>query len=902
VPLDRRGSIKGGEYITAIARPTGKVTFLLTDIEGSTRLLQRLEADYAGALAQHHRLMRQAIADAGGSEVKTEGDSFFVVFPDAPSGTKAAVDAQRLIGAASWPDDAEFSVRMGLHSGEVTLSDGGYVGVELHRAARIASTAHGGQIVVSASLRDALGNDLPRDTSLHDLGHHHLKDFDEPVHLYQLDIEGLRTDFPPLASLAARFDLLPPDLSAFVGREDEVREVSGLLSDARLLTMTGPGGTGKTRLALQAARNCEGSYAQGVAFVPLAPISDPRLVASTIRRTLGFSEEPGESSIDTLTGKLRHHEMLLILDNFEQVMPATDAIGRLLTGTEQLTVMVTSRASLHLDGEQEFSVPPLRVPRPEEAVDIEEIGRSEAVRLFVERAGRVRAGFKLDEGNANAIALICQRLDGLPLAIELAASLTKLLSPDQLLSRLSKSMDVLGNGGGQRGDRRSTLRGTIGWSHDLLSAAEQVAFRRLSVFVGGASLEAIEAIVPTAGPGADDSPGDVLASLSQLVDHSLVRSIEGETGPRFQMLETIREYGLERLDAAGEANELSEAHARHYLDRVAQLAPAFTSDPTALDEVETDHANVRAALRWARDRSQAELALRSVFELWRFWYLRGRLREGLDVCEDVLAMPGAAEPSEAASAALYARASLYYWQDASAPARVDYEASLEMAREVGSLAREAEAEFELTYAYMIAKEFDAAHEAARGAAARYDQLGDRLGNANARSADAYASALEGDLEGAVRGFETAIADLELLGDRFWVMNNRITLAWTLIRLGRLDEARGTLLQNLDGSIQLGDRSMENMSVQGLAMIAAQEGDAERALQLSGAADRIADELGGRAPSGLVVALDPVMMVRDAGTAEADITRLTEQGRKLDEESVRDLARGNQAPPHHESSR
>ncbi|MEA2026626.1 MAG: NB-ARC domain-containing protein, partial [Chloroflexota bacterium] len=481
------------------------------------------------------------------------------------------------------------------------LSEGEYVGVEIHRAARISAVAHGGQIVLSAALREAVGSDLPEGASLRDLGEHRLKDFDDPVRLYQVDVESLRTEFPPLASLSARFDILPPELSSFVGRNDEVGQISELLASSRLLTMTGPGGTGKTRLALQVARHCEESYPQGVAFVQLAPIADASLVAPTIRGALGFAEEPGRHSVETLTERLKSHELLLILDNFEQIMPASAAVSSLLEGTERLTVLVTSRTVLHLDGEQEFSVPPMAVPEPRPTLDVDEIAANESVQLFVERARLARPGFKLDADNARSVALICQRLDGLPLAIELAAARTKLLSPDALLARLSSRLELLSSRKAASGDRRRTLRGTIDWSHELLDPQEQAAFRRLAIFTGGATLEAIEALVPAVENEGEPIITDVLEPMSSLVDHSLLRQVETSTQARYVMLETIREYGLERLADAAETESLSDAHARRFLGRVEELAPGFTAGPEGLDEVEADHDNVRAALRWTME-------------------------------------------------------------------------------------------------------------------------------------------------------------------------------------------------------------------------------------------------------------------------------------------------------------
>jgi len=885
------GPTPGGQLITSSHRPSGTVTFLMTDIEGSTRLLQRLGDAYASALATHHRIMREAISRAGGTEVKTEGDSFFVTFPGPMAGLRAAVEAQRAIASTPWPEGENVAVRMGLHIGEVTLSEGEYVGVELHRAARIAAVAHGGQIVISSALREAVTSDLPVGSSLRDLGEHRLKDFDDPVRLYQVEIEGLRSEFPPLASLSARFDILPPELSTFVGRDDEVGQISGLLASSRLLTMTGPGGTGKTRLALRVARHCEESYPQGVAFVQLAPIADASLVAPTIRGALGFAEEPGRHSVETLTERLKSHELLLILDNFEQVIPASAAVSSLLAGTERLTVLVTSRVALHLDGEQEFSVPPMDVPEPGPTLDLDEIAGNESVRLFIERACLARPGFKLDAGNARAVASICQRLDGLPLAIELAAARTKMLSPDALLARLSNRLELLSSRKAGGGDRRRTLRGTIDWSHDLLDPEEQAAFRRLAIFTGGATLEAIEALLPAVESEGEPIIADVLEPTGSLIDHSLLRQVETTSGPRYVMLETIREYGLERLADAGESESLADAHARRFLGRVEQLCAGFTAGPEGLDEVEADHDNVRAALRWITDQGRTEASLSAVAALWRFWHLRGHLREGLAVCEEVVSLPGADVPSEANAGALYAHASLKYWQGDTEQAKAGYLRSREAARASGAKAREAEAEFALAYAHAIFREFEEGHQAARTALKLYGELGDKLGTANAQFADAYLWSLAGDWERAETELIKAISAIEAIGDRFWLLNSRVVLAWTLTRLDRVDEAREILLSNLELAVELGDRSTENMAIQGLATVAALGGDMDRALRLAGAAEAIADDLGGKAPTELIIGLDPETLARERGIPDERAAELLAEGRSLRVEGSRDLARG-----------
>jgi predicted ATPase/class 3 adenylate cyclase len=872
--------------ISSTRRPVGEVTFLFTDIEGSTRLLQRIGAAYADVLAQHHRLIRAAIKRHDGVEVQTEGDAFFILFERADAALAAAVEMQRSLDAAAWPEDVTVAVRMGLHHGVVARSEGEYVGVELHRAARIAGVAHGGQVVASEALRTAVPAGLPEAVALRSLGEHRLKDFDEPVRLYQVDIAGLRTDFPPLASLSARFELLPAELSSFVGREAEVTEGEGLLASTRLLTLTGPGGTGKSRLALEIARRSQERFRHGVAFVPLAAITDPRLVAATIRGALGFGEEPGVRAVETLVDKLHQHELLLLLDNFEQVRDAAPVVAELLAGTERLRILVTSRVALRLEGEQESMVPPMALPPP--TADPATIEGNDAVRLFVERARLARPGFSLDARNATVVAEICRRLDGLPLAIELAAARTKLLSPEALLVRLSGRLDVLGGGGAT--DRRRTLRGTIGWSHDLLSTEEQVLFRRLSIFAGGGSLEAVEALLPRIELDGAAALDDVLDQLAALIDHSLVRQVGQGDDLRYVMLETIREYGLEQLGTAGESAVLSAAHARWFLAHVHALAPTFTAGPEGPDHVERQHADVRAALRWSIDEGETMQAQQAVADLWRFWHLRGHLAEGLAVCKEVASMPGAGEATEAAAGALYAHASLLYWQGRAQEALAVYQTTLTVAREAGSRTREADAQFALAFAFGIVKDWPAAHAASQAAEAIYEELGDGLGATNARFTDAYMTSLSGDWERAAQELRDVLDDIESYGDVFWALNSRIVLAWTLTRLDRVEEARRILRVNLAQSIEFGDRSSENMAVEALATVAAFDGEPEQALVLAGAAQAIAEDLGGKAPDELIVALDPVALATErGGVSEEASARLVSEGRALDVDAARALA-------------
>jgi predicted ATPase/class 3 adenylate cyclase len=905
-------------------QPAGIVTLLFTDIEGSTRLFQRLGRRYPDLLARHHALVRESIATHEGFEVGTEGDSFFVVFRSAVDALAAAAAAQRSLAREEWPEGAGVRVRMGLHTGEVEVRDGLYVGLEIHRAARVAAAAHGGQVVLSGSTRAAGGDRLPPGTSLRDLGDHRLKDLDGPEQLHQLVIDGLRGDFPPLRSLSARFHILPSERSTFVGRVTELERIPELLASTRLLTLSGPAGTGKTRLALRVARECDARFRDGVAYVPLASISDPRLVAATIRQVLGLAEDPGREAVDTLVEQLRSRELLLVLDNFEQVLPAAADLARLLAGTDRLCVLVTSRTVLHLEGEQEFPVPPLGLPSGGRRTGREEIERSEAVALFVDRARLAEPSFRLDERNAAAVAAICRRLDGLPLAIELAAARVKVLPPDALLARLSRRLEMLQAGATDREARQRTLRGAIDWSHDLLDPALRIVFRRLAVFRGGAALDALETLVPAlpVEPG-EPEIGDVLDPLAALVDHSLLRR-EGRDGePRFLMLETIREYGLERLAAAGEAPAMAEAHARWFLDLVASLAPHLTRGPTGPDRLEADVDNVRAALGWAIASRETALALRSVGHLWRFWHLRGHLEEGLGLCEEVLATAGAGRPGagpaasglpggpsgaapldgamrgdvpgdvplEALAQGLTARAGVRYWRGDMRGALEDYRRALEIARATSSLRGEADASFSLVYVYAALRQFEAAYAAQQRASDIAAELGDPLGVVNARLVGAFVTALAGDFERAALLYQQDLPALHDMGDQFWRLSQLIPVAWTLQRLGRLDEARDLHLRVLDDALELGDGTLQHMAAQGLASIAAQWGDTGRAIRMAGGLEAMAEELGGRAPRELVLAQDPVALAREQGATEAEVALLLAQGSRLDRDAVVDLARG-----------
>jgi predicted ATPase/class 3 adenylate cyclase/DNA-binding CsgD family transcriptional regulator len=617
--------------------PSGTVTLLFSDIEESTRLLQQLGTQYSELLNTCRHFQRTAFEKNHGYEVDTQGDAFFVSFARASDAVAAAVAAQRALANHPWPEGVSVRVRMGLHTGEPGLSAEGYVGLDVHRAARIMGCAHGGQILLSQTTRALVEHDLPTGVSLRELGAHRLKDLQQPIHLFQLVIPDLPTDFPPLLTLDRHTHNLPVQLTSFIGREKEVAKVSQLLlrDDVRLLTLTGPGGIGKTRLGLQVAAELSDHFADGVFFVNLAPIGDPALVLPTIAQTLGVQESATRPMLDILQAVLLEKQMLLVLDNFEQVVGAAVEVAALLARCPRLKVLVTSRATLHLSGEHQFPVTPLTLPDPGHPPDLIALSQYEAVALFIARATAARPEFQVTNATATAIAEICVRLDGLPLAIELAAARITLLPPQALLARLGQRLALLTGGVRDAPARQHTLRSTIAWSYDLLEDEEQRLFRRLCVFVGGMTLSAVEAVSAALG----EESGSVLDGIASLIDKSLLRQSEphGEQ-PRFVMLETIREYGWEALSASGEAETTRQAHAAYYLALAKEAAPKLLGPQLAqwMRWLELEHDNLRAAMNWLLERGEAAMALRMGAALALFWELHYSFHEGWNVLSRAL--------------------------------------------------------------------------------------------------------------------------------------------------------------------------------------------------------------------------------------------------------------------------
>ncbi len=867
--------------------PTGTVTFLFTDIEGSTRMLQALGTRWRTILEDHNRLLRGAIRDAGGIDVRTVGDSFFAAFRTALAALSAAAEAQRALAAHPWPPQAPVRVRMGIHTGEGTVGGDDYVGLDVHRAARIAAAAHGGQVLLSSTTSELARRGLPDGVGLRDLSEHRLKDLARPERLYQLTIDGLPDEFPPIRSLETPTNL-PTQRTSFVGREREVARVKELLRGPGLLTLTGAGGSGKTRLALQAAGDLLDDYPDGVFFVELSPITDPRLVPSSIADSVGARAEGARPVLDTLRDWVRDREMLLIVDNFEQVLEAASVVADLLAASPRMRILATSREPLHLTGEQELPVPPLSLPGVGVHPSTEHLAQYEAVNLFVERATSIDPEFRITDANAQVMAELCRRLDGLPLAIELAASRAKVLSPQAILERLEHRLQLLTGGPVDLPARQRTLREAIGWSYDLLTESERALFRRLSVFAGGWTLNTAEAIAkPGAGLGSD-----LLEVLRSLVDKSLVQRETIASGTdRFGMLETIREFGLEQLEAAGEAEATRSRHATFFLQAAELAEPHLRGRQRKqwLDQLEAEHDNLRAALRQAIDSGNAQFGLRTVGALWRFWHLHGHLAEGRRWTEEMLALPAASLRTTERAKALTALGGLAYWQEDEPATRRAYKEALDIARQLGDRYGEAEGLYNLAYSPAYAGDIPSAVAMFEESRTAFEELGIRRGIADVLWILGIVARLEGDLSRSRALAEESLWLHREAGDLFGVTDALHTLGRTALAQGDLATAASSFLEALDNDEQVGNRTGMAIVLDNLAGKASAEGQHLRALRLGGSSQAIKEAAGGHAPPPLIDLPDPREAAR-APLGEAAVRAAWEEGRAMTLEQALAYAR------------
>jgi predicted ATPase/class 3 adenylate cyclase len=844
-------------------QPSGTVTFLFTDIEGSTKSWENSPELMRGALSRHDAILRSSIEANGGYIVKTVGDGFHAAFPTALLALNAALDAQRALADERWPEaTGPIKVRMALHTGSGEERDGDYYGPSVNRAARLLSAGHGGQVLLSIVTQELVRDTLPPGVQLLDMGEHRLKDLTRPEHIFQLLLPDRPSQFPPIKTLDTRPNNLPLQPTPFIGREKALAVVAELISrqNVRLLTLAGPGGVGKSRIALQVAAEVIDSFADGVFFVDLAATTDPSVVISDIARTMGAKEAGDQSLSDVLKRYLQDKQMLLLLDNFEQVTGAAPVITRLLGSSPGLKVLVTSRVPLKVREEQEYLVPPLALPdtRPGRLPALERLTQYEAVKLFIDRAQAVKLDFQVTNDNAPAVAEICARLDGLPLAIELAAARIRLLPPQAMLARLQNRLKVLTGGAADLSARQQTLRGAIDWSYDLLSESEKQLFRRLAVFAGGRTLGAIEAVCNAAG----DLEIDILDGVESLISKSLLRQEEGTGGePRFVMLETIHEYAHEKLEESGEAEALRRQHASYFLALGEEAEPHLAGPGLVewLNRLEEEHDNLRAALGWALGREggpvdeqdeagRVAMELRLAGALALFWISHGHYSEGrrwLDMgLSRVRAGGSRTVPDVVQAKAIYQAANLAWRQGDNEQATRLLEEALVMYRQLGD---KRGIGLSLNYLGITISNGGGDTSTARPlweqSLAIFRELGDKDGLARAVNNLGELARMDGDYARARVLYEEALMNAEAASDNLGKCLSYLNLGQVALHEGRYVEAAELFKSAMALSVELGHTYGVAGSLDGLGAVAAGRRQPQRAARLYGAAEAMREVVG-----------------------------------------------------------
>lgn len=858
--------------------PTGTVTFLFTDIEGSTRLLHELGDGFGELLGQHHRILRDALARNDGVEVGTEGDAFFVAFKTVTDAVNAAAQMQRDLSEHRERSGIDLQVRMGMHTGEAQLVGDNYGGLDVHRAARISAAAHGGQVLLSAATaHQAQGNSrLDDGVRLLDLGRFRLKDLADSEQLFQLCVEGLRSSFPPPAALGNPLHL-PPRLDEFVDRSSEIRTIQTLLAERRLVTLTGPGGTGKTRLATEVGRLSVDDFPDGIYLVELAAIFDFSLVPSTIAGTLSLREEGARPIIGTVTDYLATKQILLILDNFEQVVESAPLISDLLRAAPRLKVMVTSRVSLLISGEHEYPVPPMALPDPQRLPDLDSLSEYESIDLFLKRARSVKPDFTMTDDNARIIVEICVRLDGLPLAIELAAARTRLLSPDEILTRLDQSLSLLSKPGRDVPQRQRTLMDAIGWSYELLEPELQTLFRKLGIFRGGWTLDDVEAV---ANP--DGALGiDVIDGLESLISSSLVRAWNAdESQTWFVMLQTIREFALQSLADTGELQQLRMVHAGYLADLARKAEPEiFSDDQYWPDRLDLEHDNLRAALQRFMDAGEIQEGLVMATCLWRFWQIRAHLAEGRAWLTQLLDVPESKDEPAIRAAALIAIGGLTYWQNDYATTRVYYEEALDTFDSIGDQRGMAEALYNLGFLFLIEGDTKNSRSFHERSLAIYTDLDDDLNVAYAKWGLAMSHIRDREAGEAARLARESLDTFER--HRNWY--GRSLGEFVLMQIDRIAGNYESVLALIREVLERPETPKDAVGISSLLEIQANTeiaiGRHRRGLKLAAAAAHLRTEYGGGAPPPLLDLEDPIALVADVFSKET-IESIWSEGQQM----------------------
>ena len=861
------------------------VTFLATDIEGSTELLQRLgDSRYADVLADHRRLLHTAIREGGGREIGRQGDSVLVAFRNATDAVKAAAAAQLAITMHPWPDGVAVRVRMGLHTGEPVDSAGDPVGLDIHRAARICAAGHGGQILVSGATWSIIEHDLPKEVSARDLGSHRLKDLKQQERILQLLHPQLPAEFPPLRSLSAQPNNLPIQLTSFIGREQEIAEITRLLATTRLLTLTGSGGCGKTRLALQVAATLLEKFENGVWFVDLSALSDPALVPQAVASALSVPEQPGRTLAEALMGFLRSKSLLVVLDNCEHlVVSCAHLTEALLRVCPSLRILATSREALNIGGEVTLRVPSLSLPDPKAPVSAEHLMRYEAVQLFVDRVRIAQPAFALTGRDVPAVARVCRRLDGIPLAIELAAPRVTVLSVEQIAERLDDRFSLLTAGTRTALPRQKTLRATMDWSYGLLPEKEQVLLRRLAVFAGGWTLDAAEAVC--AQEGVEEQ--EVLDLLAHLVDKSLVLVDERDSGLRYRMLETVRQYSRDLLLGAGESPAVRKRHLAWFLRLAEQAEPQLLgADQTVwFDRLELEHDNLRAALEWSLENGEAGAGLRLAGAVGRFWEVRGHLAEGRRWLEVVLRASGVA-PTAARAKALKAAGNLVsFGQGDYASGRAFYEESLAIWRQMGNREGIATLLGNLGFVAYCQGDDASGHALYEESLAIRREVGDKWGTALSLNNMGSVATRRGDYAKANVLLQESLDLWQQMGDKHHVAMVLTNLGLVACGQGDYRLARSFLRDSLAIRRDVGDNLGIPESLEGFAGLAAALGRARRAARLFGEAEALRERIGAPLPYSERARYDRNLATARIRLGDAAFAEAWAEGRAMEKEEA-----------------
>ncbi len=848
--------------------PLGTVTFVFTDIEGSTALAQKFGADYAALVAEHFSMIRDEVAGSGGVEVNTTGDGVFAAFPSAAGAVRAAGGIQQRMYAKEWPEGGDISVRVGVHTGEATVTDGDYVGFEVHKAARIMAAGHGGQVLASESARLLSGSEF----EYRSLGRHTLRGLENDEEVFQLILSGLPSEFPPLNTTSSIPNNLPTRVASIIGRDADIETISALIDQHRLVTILGPGGVGKTSLAVTVGNLIAGRFPGGVTFVDLSAVSEPALVIPSIADALEIDAATVEATSERLAGS----EALLLLDNFEQVVEAADDLGRLMSASGQARFLVTSQGPLRLAGEQRYVLPTLPVNgSPDPA----------AVRLFYERARAADPSFSADA--ADVVALVA-RLDGLPLAIELVAARVNLLSPAEMLERMEAG-SISYTSPGATPERKRTLSDALSWSYDLLNETGRTVFRRLSVFATDMSLKAAEAVA-----GGDGVP-DALVAIGELVDQSMLLRQPGSSS-RFRMLNGVQRFGRHLLAESEEGDGVRNRFVDYYCRLGDEAYVGLQSDRGEWwqSHLDDEFGNVREVLTMLHTDKDADRGLELLGNIWRFYQSRGHLVEAEMWLKRFFALPAAEADSVGRVKGLMARAALYYWREEAQLAVEDYRQAVERAQALGDRALTADAIYGLATSLIVADRPSEAVPLLDEARAIYAELGDLGGVADIVAGDAFAVVREKGFAGLTAEFERSADLYEQAGRQIQATQSIYAQAGAALEEDRLEDAGRLARTGLERGVKLSDVFLQTWGLEYLASIELKSGNIDLAALLVGAAEAQRERAGAGWGPGTAGAFDAKGNLKER-FGEGRMGEMVAPGRVLDLPEAIEIALAGAVP-------